>query len=181
MYKRQVEEDQPRWLSFLNGTYHWLLVPGNFRPMAAPGGRLAPYLAKRGIQLQIHLQPDMSMSFFFMEHPLVGGYAPHQVALRRAIGLAFDGQAYISHVFGGFGVPAQSTLAPHTSGYDPAYKSEMSDYSPARAMALLDLYGYTDRNGDGWREQPDGQPLLLEYATQPDQLSRCLLYTSRCV
>lgn len=87
-----VEEDQPRWLSFLNGTYHWLLVPGDFHPMAAPGGRLAPYLARRGIQLQVHLQPDMSMSFFFMEHPLVGGYAPHQVALRRAIGLAFEGR-----------------------------------------------------------------------------------------
>lgn len=167
-----VEEDQPRWLSFLNGTYHWLLVPGNFRPLAAPGGRLAPYLAKRGIQMHKHLQPDMSMSFFFMEHPLVGGYAPHQVALRRAIGLAFDGPAYISHVFGGFGMPAQSTLAPHTTGYDPAYKSEMSDYSPARAKALLDLYGYTDRNGDGWREQPDGSPLVLSMATMSTQRDR---------
>jgi hypothetical protein len=26
---------------------------------------------------------------------------------------------------------------------------------------LLDLYGYVDRNGDGWREQPDGSPLVL--------------------
>ena len=32
----------------------------------------------------------------------------------------------------------------------------MSDYDPARAKALLDLYGYVDRNGDGWRERPDG-------------------------
>ena len=50
----------------------------------------------------------------------------------------------------------------------------MSDYDPARATALLDLYGYVDRDGDGWREQPDGSPLLLEYATQPDQPSRQL-------
>jgi ABC-type transport system substrate-binding protein len=50
----------------------------------------------------------------------------------------------------------------------------MSDYSPARAKALLDLYGWVDRNGDGWREQPDGSPLVLEYATQPDQLDRQL-------
>jgi ABC-type transport system substrate-binding protein len=87
------------------------------------------------------------------------------VALRRAIGLAFDNAPTSSHVLGGFGVPAQSTLPPHTSGYDPAYKSEMSDYSPARAKALLDLYGYVDRNGDGWREQPDGRPLVLSMAT----------------
>ena len=44
-----------------------------------------------------------------------------------------------------------------------------------RAKALLDLHGYTDRDGDGWREQPDGSPLRLEYATQPDQQSRQLI------
>ena len=167
-----VEEGQPRWLSFLNGTYHWLQVPGNFRPLAAPGGTLAPYLAKRGVQLHKHLQADMAMSFFFMDHPLVGGYTPEKVALRRAVGLAFDGDGYINHVYGGFGIRAQSTIAPNTSGYDAAYKSEMSDFSPARAKALLDLYGYIDRDGDGWREQPDGSPLVLVMATQSSQQDR---------
>jgi ABC-type transport system substrate-binding protein len=51
----------------------------------------------------------------------------------------------------------------------------MSEFSRARAHALLDLYGYVDRDGDGWREQPDGSPLLIEYATQPDQQSRQLI------
>jgi ABC-type transport system substrate-binding protein len=50
----------------------------------------------------------------------------------------------------------------------------MSDYDPQRARALLDLYGWRDRDGDGWREQPDGKPLELEFTTQPDQLSRQL-------
>ena len=65
-------------------------------------------------------------------------------------------------------------MVPHTSGYDPKFKSENSEYDPARAKALLDLYGYVDRDGDGWREQPDGRPLLLLKATQPDQQSRQL-------
>ena len=167
-----VEENQPLWLSFLNGTYHWLQVPGNFRELAAPGGELAPYLARRGVRLHRQLQPDMSMSFFYMEHPLVGGYTPQKVALRRAIGLAFDNGAYIRHVMGGFGVPAQSTIAPFTSGFDAAYKSEMSDFDPARAKALLDLYGYIDRNGDGWREQPDGSPLVLVRSSGGSQQDR---------
>ena len=167
-----VEEVQPRWLSFLNGTYTWLQIPGPFRSLAAPGGQLAPYLAKRGVRLQTSLQADMGMSFFFMENPIVGGYTPEKVALRRAVGLAFDGAAYRSHVFGGIGVPAQSTIAPHTSGYDPAYRSEMSEYDPAKARALLDLYGYVDRNGDGFREMPDGQPLTLVMATQSSQQDR---------
>ena len=159
-----VEESQPRWLSFLDGTWHWLEVPGAFRPLAAPKGTLAPYLARKGITLQRQLRADMVMNFFFMEHPLVGGYTPEKVALRRAVGLAFDNQALIQHVLGGFGQPAQSTVPPHTSGFDPAYKSEMSDHSPARAKALLDLHGYVDRDGDGWREQPDGSPLELVMA-----------------
>ncbi len=167
-----VEEDQPRWLSFLDGSYHWLPVPGPYASIAVPNGRLAPFLGKKGIRLQRLLQPGMTMSFFFMEHPLVGGYTPDKVALRRAIGLAFDGDAYIRHVLGGQAVKAQSTISPFTSGFDADYKSEMSDFDPARARALLDLYGYVDRNGDGFREQPDGQPLVLKMATMASQRDR---------
>ncbi len=167
-----VEEEQPRWLSFLDGSYDVLEVPGPFRQLAAPKGRIAPYLAKRGIRLQAQLQPDMVMSFFFMEHPLVGGYTPEKVALRRAIGLAFDGQAHRDTVFGGFGIAAQSTVPPHMSGFDAGYRSEMSEFSPAKARALLDMYGYVDRDGDGWREQPDGQPLLLVRSCSPNQRDR---------
>jgi len=167
-----VEEDQPRWLSFLKGDYHWLAVPPPYGALAVPKGELAPYLKKKGVRLQRNLQPDMGMTYFFMEHPLVGGYTPDKVALRRAISLAFDGDAYIRLVFGGQGIPAQSTIAPFTNGYDPAYKSEMSDHDPVRARALLDLYGYVDRDGDGWREQPDGTPLVLRLASMSDQRSR---------
>jgi ABC-type transport system substrate-binding protein len=167
-----VEEDQPRWLSFLNGDYHWLQVPGPYVPVATPHGELAPFLKKAGVKLQRSLNPDMVMSFFFMQDPVVGGYTPEKVALRRAIGLAHDGDTYIRQVFGGNGIPAQSTIAPFTSGYDPAYKSEMSTYDPARAKALLDLHGYVDRNGDGWREGLDGQPLVLRMSSLSDQRSR---------
>jgi hypothetical protein len=31
------------------------------------------------------------------------------------------------------------------------------------AKALLDLYGFLDKNGDGWRDMPDGRPLTIEY------------------
>jgi ABC-type transport system substrate-binding protein len=51
----------------------------------------------------------------------------------------------------------------------------MSSFDRARAKALLDMHGYVDRNGDGWRDQPDGEPLVLEYHTQPDGQSRQLI------
>jgi len=170
-----IEEVQPRWLAFLNAEQDLIEnVPAEFVNLAVPNGKLAPNLAKRGIGMYRYARSDISMTYFAMEHPLVGGNAPEKVALRRAISLAVDVEREIRLARRGQAVPAQSIIGPHTSGYDPAFKSEMSEYNPARAKALLDLYGYVDRDGDGWRELPDGKPLLLEYATQPDQQSRQL-------
>jgi len=70
------------------------------------------------------------------------------------------------------GDPATHIIAPGGYGYDPNYRSENSEYDVARAKALLDMYGYVDRNDDGWRELPDGKPLVIEYATEPDAADR---------
>jgi len=170
-----IEEAQPRWLSFLNGEQDLLEgVPGEFADIAIPNNQLAPNLAKRGIGMLRIPRADVAVTYFGMEHPLVGGTTPDKVALRRAISLAVDVEREIALVRRGQAVPAQSPIAPNTWGYDPDFKSEMSEHNLARARALLDLYGYVDRDGDGWRETPDGQPLKLEYATSPDQTSRQL-------
>jgi ABC-type transport system substrate-binding protein len=167
-----IEESQPRWLAFLNGQLDYINVPTEFINQAAPNGKLAPNLAKQGLQLQRVVNADSSFTYFNMEDPVVGGYTPERVALRRAIALAIDVEREIRLIRRGQAIPAQSIVVPHTSGYDPQFKSENGDFDVARAKGLLDLYGYVDKNGDGWREQPDGQPLVLELATQPDQLSR---------
>lgn len=167
-----IEASQPRWLAFLNREFDIVGVPAEFSAQAVPKGQLAPNLAKQGIQLFRSLVPDRVMYYFNMEHPLVGGYTPEKVALRRAVSLSTDIEREIRTIRRGQAIPAQSIIAPGTYGYDPDYKSENSDFDPARAKALLDLYGYVDRDGDGWRDQPDGQPLVLEYATTPDSISR---------
>ena len=51
-------------------------------------------------------------------------------------------------------------------------RTEFSQYDPARAKALLDMYGYVDRDGDGWRDMPDGSPLVLPMAAQSDGRTR---------
>lgn len=167
-----IDESQPRWLSFQTGRFEMLSVPLEFAQIAAPNGRVAPNLAKRGIALQRIVNPDRTLFYFNMQDPVVGGYTPEKVALRRAIGLGSDVWREIRIIRRGQAVPAQSIVAPGTWGYDPQLKLESSDYDPARAKALLDMYGYLDRDGDGWREQPDGAPLALEYATQADPISR---------
>ncbi len=169
-----IEEAQPRYLSFVNRQIDQLLVPQEFVPTATPGGVLAPHLRKKGVQAWRVLLPYVQLAFFNMDHPLVGGLEPHKVALRRAVWLALNLERVVRLGFRGQAVPAESILLPGTTGYDPDFHSENGEYSPAKAKALLDLYGYVDRNGDGWRETPDGQPLRIECASQPDGLSRQL-------
>jgi ABC-type transport system substrate-binding protein len=167
-----IEEEQPRWLAFLGGDLDITNVPAAFVTQAVPNNRLAPNLASQGIQLTRSLNADGVYTFFNMDDPVVGGTEPAQVALRRAMSLALDVPRLIRLLYRGQAIPAQSLFIPHCSGYDPAFKSEMGDHDPARAKALLDLYGFVDRDGDGLRERPDGSPLSIEIATQPSQFNR---------
>jgi len=170
-----IEEDQPRWLSFLGGEADFIeRVAFEFINNAMPKGKVAPNLAKRGIRGYQQVEPVTTLNLFNMESPMVGGYAPADVALRRAIGLGMDTPREARQLRKGQAIVSQSPLIPYTTGYDTALHTELGDYDPARAKGLLDLYGYVDRDGDGWRERPDGSPLLLEMATQSDQQQRSL-------
>ena len=172
-----IDEAQPFWLSFLNGQLDAIAgqtgaVPGEFITQAMPNGKLAPFLAKRGVQAMRQVNSDSGLVYYNMEDPVVGGYTPDKVALRRALNLAQDLEREIRVIRRGQAIPAQSPVSPNLYGYDPAFKSENSDYDPARAKALLDLYGYVDRDGDGWRDLPDGKPLVIVRSTLPEQLYR---------
>ncbi len=170
-----IDENQPRWLSFLQkGSDLIEEVPPEFIEKFMPEGRVAPGLARQGIQGWRVVRSDTAYTYFNLEDPIVGGYKAENVALRRAISLGYDTEREIRLVRKGQAIPAQSAVLPHSYAFNATFKSEMNDYSPARAKALLDMYGYADKDGDGWREMPDGRPLLLKKATQPDQQSRAL-------
>jgi ABC-type transport system substrate-binding protein len=170
-----IEEAQPRWLSFLNRQQDLQeRLPNEFINIAAPNGTLAPNLARLGVQLYRVPASDVTLTLFSMEDPVVGGYAPEKVALRRAIALGLNVPKEIRLARKGQAVPAQSGLAPMTYGYSTGRHTENGEYDLARAKALLDTYGYVDRNGDGWREAPDGAPLTLVWATEPTQINRQL-------
>jgi ABC-type transport system substrate-binding protein len=169
-----IIESQPRWLSFVNGDQDVLELPNEYARLAIPRGQLAPHLARKGIKMQSALRSDMLMTFFNMVDPVIGGYTPDKVALRRAVALALNDDERRSLIEHDQAIAAQSVVAPFTSGYDEHYRSLMSEHSVTRARALLDIYGYVDRDGDGFREMPDGRPLLLRLACQPDQRSRAI-------
>ena len=170
-----IEESTPRLLAFEQGQLDYAAVPNDLVwNVLDPPAKVKPRLAERGIALSRGVQPAITYTYFNMEDPVVGGYAPDKVALRRAIALSYDGQLEIEQVRLGQAIPAQAIVPPLLSGYDPKLKTEMSDHDVARAKALLDMHGYVDKDGDGWRDQPDGSPLILDYASQPDQQARKL-------
>ncbi len=161
-----IDDPQPRWLSFLNGEHDLIeRLPENFATHAIPNNKLAPNLAKLGLQMEREPLSDIRMLYFSMLNPVAGGYTPEKVALRRAIGLAMDSEQEARLAMRGQAIVAQGFVMPNTNSFDPSFRSEMGTHDRAKAIALLDLFGYVDKDGDGWRDLPDGKPLVLVYDT----------------
>jgi len=165
-----IEDEQPRFLAFLNREHDLMdELPFAFIHQVLPNGRLSPALARQGVKVFREEQPEFTYDVFNMndkvdgrENP-VGGYTAERVALRRAMVLAHDRDREITVLRKGQAIAAQSPVPPGVVGYDPTFRSVAQDYDPPRAKALLDLVGYVDRDGDGWRDQPDGRPLVVDY------------------
>ena len=168
-----IEEGQPRWLAFLKRGVDYLQpFPLDFVGELLDNGKLRPALAAKGIRHELLLRPNTWWAYFNMEDPVVGGYTPEKIALRRAIGMAFNTDEFIRVLFRGRAVPAQGPIPPDIAGYDPGHKTQAQVYDPAAARALLDRFGYKDRDGDGYRELPDGKPLAIEYWSRPTSAER---------
>ncbi len=163
-----IEDEQPRFLAFLNKEHDLLdETPFSFIHQVLPNGKLAPALAKQGVSVFKELQPELTYYAFNMNdiaegrpNP-IGGYKPERIALRRAMVLAYDLQAEIEVLRKGQAIAAQSPVPPGVVGYDAEFRTEAQQHDVAKAKALLDMFGYVDVDGDGFRESPDGKPLVI--------------------
>jgi ABC-type transport system substrate-binding protein len=168
-----VEETQPRWLAFLNAAHDFFdRVPPDFTYQAVAGNGIVPALAKRGIKLDRVPGLEVTYAYFGMENPVVGGYTPEKIALRRAIVMAYNNDEEIQIIRKNQAIPAQSPIGPGALGYEANFKTTANEYNPAKSRALLDMFGYLDRDGDGWREDTQGKPLTIELNSTPSQLDR---------
>ena len=168
-----IEERQPRWISFINKEFDVLWrMPEDVAQQAVPNRQLAPNLVKQGIRAELVPALDLTFLYFNMKDPIVGGYTPEKVALRRAISLAYRSQDEIDIVQKGLAILAHTPYSPGVAGYDANFRTSASEYNPAKAQALLDMHGYIDRDGDGYREMPDGTPLTLKSNSTPTEKDR---------
>ena len=158
---RIAEEFQGRVLGFLRGEYDYLeQVPESMTDMVIAGGELKPELLARGMELSRFPVLQTYYMWMNMEDPVIGGYSKEKVALRRAIALSYNSPEDIRLLKKGFAIRAESPLPPNVLGYDAAYRSPVA-YNKEMAAALLDRFGYKQRDPDGFRRAPGGAPLTL--------------------
>ncbi len=168
-----IEEGQPRWLAFLRQELDYLQpFPLDFVGELLDNGKLKPELAAKGIRHELLLRPNTWWAYFNMDDPVVGGYTPEKIALRRAISMGFNTDEFIRVLFRGRAIPAQGPIPPDIAGFDPTHRTQAQVYDPAAARALLDHFGYKVRDADGYRTLPDGKPLIIEHWSTPTSRER---------
>ncbi len=167
-----IEESQPRLLAFERGDLDYVTVPGDLVwNVMGKDNKPLPRFAAAGVTLARGVQPAITFTYFNMEDPVVGGYTKDKVALRRAIGMAYNVEEEVRVLRQGQGMPATQVIPPNVTGHDPNFSGH-TKFDPAGAKALLDKFGYVDRDKDGWRDLPDGKPLVLKMGTSPSALDR---------
>jgi len=157
-----IEESNPQLLAFNSRELDYANVPGDLSPnVLDAGNKLKPYYAEQGVTLARLTQPALAYTYFNMEDPVVGGYTPDRIALRRAIIMAVNTKELIDVSYQGQAIEATQPIPPIVSGHVEGLRA-LAPYDPALAAQLLDRFGYKDRDGDGFRELPDGRPLALQ-------------------
>jgi peptide/nickel transport system substrate-binding protein len=129
---------------------------GTFPPLSD-----VPVLEAAGVQIIVR-NGGYGEGWFFNLRDMASPGA-RDLNVRQAVAMALDREAIVADLLLG--------LAPVAHSYWhalPAYESpdiEPFPYDPEGARALLDEAGWVDRDGDGIREDADGNPLTLIHGT----------------
>ncbi len=128
--------------------------------------------------------PAFGTSFlFFNQNPGVNPetqkpfVAPHKRAwfedrnFRKAIAMAMDKQSMIDIVMNGLGFPQTAAMSP-SAGYFYNASVPVFAFDLKEAAYVLEQAGYVDRDGNGVREDPQGNPLEFSLVTNAGNTDR---------
>lgn len=90
------------------------------------------------------------------------------VKLRQAIGYAVDIATIGKSLYNGLRFLATTVITPRHASYQNT-DLEGYVYNPEKAKQLLDEAGYVDVDGDGFREDPQGMPFTITWASMEGQ------------
>ncbi len=104
------------------------------------------------------LTPNTGITFLLQLN--VQKYPLNLKEMREAISLALDYNQLVKIFAGGYGeVPGRGFIPPRVPGHNPEI-SKLA-YDPEKAKQILNSLGLVDKNGDGWRDLPNGEKLVL--------------------
>ena len=96
-----IDEEITRLLQFEQGGIDYLALRGEIASRLLLNGTLKPEYAARGVTRHVFPEPYLFSFNFNIADPVIGGMSNDRVALRRAIGLAFDLDTLVKVVYGG--------------------------------------------------------------------------------
>lgn len=154
----EITEDQPRWLNFMKGNLDYSEIPKDNFDAAVANGGLTEEMKKKGIDLYVYGEPDVTYIAFNMKDPVLG----KNEYLRKAISMAYDTSTSIEKFYNGRAIPAQSPIPPDIDGYDPTFKNPFKKHDISKAKEFLEKAGFPEGKG-----APE-----LEYVTLSTSTSR---------
>lgn len=157
------KEDVPYWDKFMQGYYDRSGISSNnfnsaMSQSAGTGMRLSQELIDKGIRLTVASTLSTFYWGFNMLDEVVGGDSERARNLRKAIGLAFDMEEYITIFLNGRAIPAHGPIPPGIFGYEETQTSINSKEKLIKAKELLARAGYP--NG---RDAKTGKQLQVYY------------------
>ena len=166
-----IDEYSTRMLEFERGRLDYIVTYGDTANRLLVGDKLKPELSAKGVKRVVFPEAYVFSFYFNVADPVIGGMGKERVALRRAIAMGIDTPALVKVVYGGQALPANQIVPPGVAGHDPTLP-EKPRFDPAGANALLDRFGYDKRDGEGYRQTPDGKRLALNLTLRSGAVSR---------
>ncbi|KHA51706.1 Oligopeptide ABC transporter, periplasmic oligopeptide-binding protein [Sulfitobacter geojensis] len=120
----------------------------------------------------VDLKPDITMptiAFNVTSEDLEKRKVFGDLKFRQAMSVAMNRDEINEVAMFGLGTPQQYVgFSPTPDFVDPKWEQHFAQYDPEMAKSLLDEIGVVDKDGDGMRELPNGDPLVLnlQVATQ---------------
>jgi oligopeptide transport system substrate-binding protein len=138
-----IIESQPRWLNFQKGKVDYIGIPkDNFDSAIVPGKGLSEDLAKMGITLNITPSLDVTYVAFNHDNKLFDN-----VALRRAMSMAYDVERGNKLFYNSTAMVAQSVVPPGIAGNVSGYKNPYRGLNVDGAKKMLAEAGYPNGTG----------------------------------
>jgi len=94
----------------------------------------------------------------------LNNYPTDNLEFRKAMAHAVNREKICDIVFDGYATPTETTFLMPSVAYDfvnPEVPGDDYEYDLEKAGEMLDLAGFIDQDGDGWRENADGEDLVM--------------------